>query len=278
MNQVGRIGVIGGGKMALAMIKGFLSAGLTKSDSVIASVHPNDIQSLKQFQKIGVETVVKNEPVVEKSDIVFISVKPEVVPIILPEIKSLSNNKLFISIAMGITIKMLEQHLDINARVIRAMPNMPALVKSACSVYTRGTKANQEDGQVTKSLFEAIGTCEEVPEYLFDPITALSGSGPAYVFVMIEALADGGVRMGLPRDLAYRLSAQTVLGSGQLVRDTNEHPGVLKDNVTSPAGSTAAALKVLESAVFTILKIGFRGTVSGAVEAATLRCQEISGN
>ncbi|XP_053945876.1 pyrroline-5-carboxylate reductase 1, mitochondrial [Anastrepha ludens] len=271
MNQVGRIGVIGGGKMALAMVKGFLSAGLAKSENVIASVHPDDTQSLKQFEQIGVETVVKNEPVVEKSDIVFISVKPQVVPVVLPEIKPLSNDKLFISIAMGITIKMLEEKLSSSARIIRAMPNTPALVKSACSVYARGTKASQKDGQLTKSLLEAIGTCEEVPEYMFDPITALSGSGPAYIFVMIEALADGGVRMGLPRDLAYRLAAQTVLGSGQLVRDTKEHPGILKDNVTSPAGSTAAALKVLEAA-------GFRAAVAGAVEAATLRCREFSGN
>lgn len=127
------------------------------------------------------------------------------------------------------------------------MPNTPALVKAGCSVYARGTKASKSDGELTKSLLEAIGTSEEVPEIWFDAITALSGSGPAYVFVMIEALADGGVRMGLPRDLAYRLAAQTVLGSGQLVRDSREHPGVLKDNVTSPAGSTAAALKVLES-------------------------------
>lgn len=210
--------------------------------------------------------MVKNEPVVEKSDIVFISVKPQVVPVILPEIRPLSNNKLFISIAMGITLKMLErvsiaedwvlfisqihfnlQQLSSGARVIRAMPNTPALVKAGCSVYARGAKASQNDGELTKLLLEAIGTCEEVPEIWFDPITALSGSGPAYVFVMIEALADGGVRMGLPRDLAYRLAAQTVLGSGKLVRDTREHPGVLKDNVTSPAGSTAAALKVLET-------------------------------
>ncbi|XP_039970810.1 pyrroline-5-carboxylate reductase 1, mitochondrial [Bactrocera neohumeralis] len=271
MNQVGRIGVLGGGKMALAMVKGFLSAGLTKPERIIASVHPDDKQSFMQFEQIGIETVVKNEPVVEKSDIVLISVKPQVVPVILPEIRPLSNNKLFISIAMGITLQMLEEQLSSSARIIRAMPNTPALVKAGCSVYARGAKASQKDGELTVSLLEAIGTCEEVPEIWFDPITALSGSGPAYVFVMIEALADGGVRMGLPRDLAYRLAAQTVLGSGKLVLDTKEHPGVLKDNVTSPAGSTAAALKILETK-------GFRGTVANAVEAATLRCREISGN
>lgn len=141
---------------------------------------------------------------------------------------------------------MLIQNLSKNARVIRVMPNTPALVQSGCSVYVRGTRATDNDARVTQSLLEAIGTCEEVPEHFLDPVTALSGSGPAYVFVMIEALADGAVRMGLPRDLAYRLASQTVMGSGHLVRDSKEHPGQLKDNVTSPAGSTAAGLKHLE--------------------------------
>lgn len=126
------------------------------------------------------------------------------------------------------------------------MPNTPALVNQGCSVFVRGKRATEDDAKKTQNLFEAIGTCEEIPEHLMDAVTALSGSGPAYVFVMIEALADGGVKMGLPRDLAYRLAAQTVMGSGQLVRDSNRHPGQLKDDVTSPAGSTAAGLAHLE--------------------------------
>lgn len=126
------------------------------------------------------------------------------------------------------------------------MPNTPALVRSGASVYVRGKTATPDDCSVTQKLFEAIGTCEEVAESMMDPVTALSGSGPAYIFVLIESLADGGVRMGLPRDLAYRLAAQTVLGAGQLVRDTGRHPGQLKDDVTSPAGSTAAGLAFLE--------------------------------
>lgn len=150
------------------------------------------------------------------------------------------------------------------------MPNTPALVQCGCSVFVRGSKATDSDAKATQQLLESIGTCEEVTENLLDPVTALSGSGPAYVFVMIEALADGAVRMGIPRDLAYRLAAQTVMGSGMLVRESKEHPGVLKDNVTSPAGSTAAALKHLEES-------GFRAAVAGAVEAATLRCRETSG-
>lgn len=149
------------------------------------------------------------------------------------------------------------------------MPNTPALVQAGCSVFVRGTRATDDDAANTQKLLKSIGTCEEVDEHLLNPITALSGSGPAYVFVMIEALADGAVRMGMPRDLAYRLAAQTVMGSGMLVRESKEHPGALKDNVTSPAGSTAAALKHLEES-------GFRAAVAGAVEAATIRCREMS--
>lgn len=126
------------------------------------------------------------------------------------------------------------------------MPNTPALVNQGCSVFVRGTSATDSDCEITQSLLQSIGTCEEIPETFIDPVTALSGSGPAYVFVMIESLADGGVKMGLPRDLAYRLASQTVLGSGQLVRDSHRHPGELKDDVGSPAGSTAAGLSHLE--------------------------------
>lgn len=126
------------------------------------------------------------------------------------------------------------------------MPNTPVFVNQGCSVFVRGSTATDSDATVTQTLLQSIGTCEEVSEGLMDPITALSGSGPAYVFVMIEALADGGVKMGLPRDLAYRLASQTVLGSGQLVKDSGRHPGQLKDDVTSPAGSTAAGLWYLE--------------------------------
>lgn len=138
------------------------------------------------------------------------------------------------------------QILSKSSKIIRVMPNTPALVQAGCSVFVRGTSATDSDASLTKKLFESIGTCEEVPESLMDPITALSGSGPAYIFVLIEALADGGVKMGLPRDLAYRLAAQTVMGSAKLVKESGTHPGQLKDDVTSPAGSTAAGLSHLE--------------------------------
>ncbi|RZC36986.1 pyrroline-5-carboxylate reductase, partial [Asbolus verrucosus] len=244
-----KIGFIGGGKMAQALARGFISAGLAKGETMISSCHPSDLASAKAFKDLGAESLFENVPVVEKSDVVIVSVKPSIVPIALGDIKRASNvkaNKLFLSIAMGVTIKQLEQYLPSESRVVRVMPNTPALVRSGTSVFVTGAKATEEDAEVTKKLLKSVGTCEQVTENLLDAITALSGSGPAYIYVLIEALADGGVKMGLPRDLAYRLASQTVLGAAQMVRDTNVHPGVLKDDVTSPAGSTAAGLHFLE--------------------------------
>ncbi|KAI4470495.1 pyrroline-5-carboxylate reductase [Holotrichia oblita] len=215
---------------------------------MIASCHPSDILSHKAFKDLGAESVFENVPVVEKSEIVIISTKPSVVPIALGDIKKagISADKLFLSIAMGVTIKQLEEFLPRQSRVIRVMPNTPALVRSGASVYVCGSKATESDSNITKKLLESIGTCDQVVEGMLDPITALSGSGPAYIYILIEALADGGVKMGLPRDLAYRLASQTVLGASKMVKETNTHPGVLKDDVTSPAGSTAAGLHFLE--------------------------------
>lgn len=269
MSKLLKLGFLGGGKMAQAMANGFISAGLTRGDHMTASFHPSDHANLEAFRAIGAETHVENLPVVKRSEIIFVSVKPTVVGSVLQAVRPASAGKLFISIAMGVTLRELENSLESTARVIRVMPNTPALVREGASVYVRGSAATDNDSDVTRSLFEAVGTCEEVSEAMMDPITALSGSGPAYVFVMIEALADGAVRMGLPRDLAYRLAAQTVLGSGKLVRETGRHPGQLKDDVTSPAGSTAAGLAHLE-------QNAFRHAVSGAVESATVRCRQIS--
>ncbi|XP_060535777.1 pyrroline-5-carboxylate reductase 1, mitochondrial [Cylas formicarius] len=266
-----RIGFIGGGKMAQALAKGFIAAGLTKGEAIVSSCHPSDLASAKAMRELGAEAVFENVPVVSKSDVVIVAVKPQVVPVALGEVGTHAADKLFLSIAMGVTIKQLEQILPRSARVIRAMPNTPALVRSGASVFVSGAAATDRDLAVAGKLLRSVGTCEQVPESALDAVTALSGSGPAYVYVMIESLADGGVKMGLPRDLAYRLAAQTVVGAGQMVRDTRTHPGVLKDDVTSPAGSTAAALHFLE-------RNGFRAAVIGAVEAAAARCREVSGS
>ncbi|CAG9761514.1 unnamed protein product [Ceutorhynchus assimilis] len=266
-----KIGFIGGGKMAQAMAKGFISAGLAKPETIISSSHPSDVVSLQAFKDLGAESITDNLPVVDKSEVVIVAVKPHIVPIALGDIKtsSVAKDKLFLSVAMGVTIKQLEQILPKQSRVIRVMPNTPALVQSGASVFVRGSTSTEGDTTTTKRLLQSIGTCEEVTEGLMDAVTALSGSGPAYVYLFIEALADGGVKMGLPRDLAYRLAAQTVLGAGRMVRDLKQHPGVLKDDVTSPGGSTATGIHFLETKAF-------RGTVIGAIEAATQRCREVA--
>jgi pyrroline-5-carboxylate reductase len=269
MEKTPRIGFLGGGKMAQAMAKGFIDAGLTRGDQLIASCHPDDKMSLEAFKNLGGKSISENCPVVKDCDVIFISVKPNVVSTVLNEIQGISAGKLFVSIAMGITIKQIEEILPKEARVIRVMPNTPMLVGCGASVIARGTNATNEDVKLVKKLFESVGICEEVAEYLIDPVTALSGSGPAYVFVFIEALADGAVKMGLPRDLAYKLAAQTVMGSGKMVIETGRHPASLKDDVTSPGGSTASGLHELE-------KSGFRNAAINAVESATKRCKEIS--
>ncbi|KAK2582083.1 hypothetical protein KPH14_002786 [Odynerus spinipes] len=262
-----KIGFLGGGKMAQALAKGFIRAGLSKGEMILASCLPNDVSSIESFKEIGSKTVFSNTDVVDYGDILILSVKPQVVPRILPEIKN--SNKLLLSIAMGISISTLEKGLPEGTPVIRVMPNTPALVGCGATVFSRGKHAGDKEAEVAEKLFSSVGICEEVSENMIDPVTALAGSGPAYVYMMIEALADGAVKMGLMRDLAYKLAAQTVLGAGTMVRQTNIHPGQLKDDVASPAGSTITAIHHLE-------KHGLRSAVIGAVEAATLRCKEFS--
>ncbi|XP_063705020.1 pyrroline-5-carboxylate reductase 3 isoform X2 [Culicoides brevitarsis] len=269
MSSCLKIGFLGGGKMAQAMAKGFISAGLTKSEHIVAS-DPVDMAK-DAFKSLGCTVFDDNEKVVKNSEIVFLSVKPVIMPSVLAQIRNLSADKLFISIAMGITLQQLEKGLSDKSRVIRVMPNTPMLVKKGASVYVKGSKATSNDAKTTRQLLESVGICEEVPESYLDPVTALSGSGPAYIFVAIEALADGAVKMGLPRELAYKLASQTVLGAGELVyQNINiRHPGQLKDDVSSPAGSTTAGLGFLE-------KSNFRYALQGAVEAACEQCRKVS--
>ncbi|KAJ8707413.1 hypothetical protein PYW08_010665 [Mythimna loreyi] len=265
-----KIGFLGGGRLAFALANGFITAGLAKPDEITASVHPKDLVSAEAFKKLGATAVFDNKPVIERSEVVIVSVKPDVVVPVLKEIKDLeaSKNKLFISVAMGITIACMEKVLPSEARVIRVMPNTPALVQHGAAAFSRGSRATAEDANLASQLFKAVGTCDEVPEYQMDAVTALSGSGPAYIYMMIESLADGGVRCGLPRDLALRLAAQTTLGSAAMVQ-TGTHPAVLKDNVTSPAGSTADGTYHLE-------QNSFRAAVIGAVAAAADRCKVVN--
>ncbi|VVC44995.1 Hypothetical protein CINCED_3A021301 [Cinara cedri] len=232
-----KIGFLGAGKMAQALAKGFLTAGLVKGENITASCAPQDVQCVDTFKGFGSTVTFDNSVVAKNSNVLLLAVKPSVVKPVLDQIHgNFTAKHLLLSVAMGVTVNQLEKLLPGGSRVIRVMPNTPALVQCGASVYVPGNHATDEDDKLTEKLLTSVGTAERVSEYLMDPITALSGSGPAYVYVIIEALADGAVRMGMPRDMAYRLASQTVLGAGTMVRDTREHPGKLKDDVTSPAG------------------------------------------
>ncbi|XP_037786091.1 pyrroline-5-carboxylate reductase 3-like [Penaeus monodon] len=259
-----RIGFIGAGNMAQALAKGMVSAGLTKPQHIIASSPKTDQHLLDQMAAIGCSTTHNNAEATAHSDVVVISVKPAVVPRVLHDIKPsvTSARPLVTSVALGVTLATMEGVLPTESRVIRVMPNTPALVQLGASVFTRGTHATDADATLTHRLLSAVGECDEVPETFLDAITGLSGAGPAYMYLVVEALADGGVKMGLPRPLAQKLAAQTMMGAAKMVMATGKHPGLLKDEVCSPGGCTIQGVHALE-------KGGIRAAFIDAVHAAT---------
>lgn len=250
--------------MAQALAKGMVSAGLTKPQHIIASSPKTDQHLLDQMAAIGCSTTHHNAEATAHSDVVVISVKPAVVPRVLHDIKPsvTSARPLVTSVALGVTLATMESVLPTETRVIRVMPNTPALVQLGASVFARGTHATEADATLAHRLLSAVGECDEVPESFLDAITGLSGAGPAYMYLVVEALADGGVKMGLPRPLAQKLAAQTMMGAAKMVMATGKHPGLLKDEVCSPGGCTIQGVHALE-------KGGIRAAFIDAVHAAT---------
>ena len=263
-----RIGFIGAGQMATALARGFVQAQVVAPDRIVACDVSADAAAKFAGQTGG--TVVADAPaVMNHSTLVFLAVKPQHVEGVLNELKSVvTGGHLIVSIAAGISLARLSAGLGQLSRLIRVMPNTPALVGAGASAFARAATATIEDGQLVQTLLSTVGLALEVPEKLLDAVTGLSGSGPAYVYQFIEGLSDGGVRMGLPRDVATRLAAQTVLGAAQMVLTTGQHPGSLKDAVTSPGGTTIAGLHALELG-------GMRGILMNAVQAATVRSKEL---
>jgi pyrroline-5-carboxylate reductase len=262
------IGFIGAGQMARALAQGFQVAELVPGERIVAwdPVAEAGQGFVKSVQ--GAALVASNAEVVKRADVIFLAVKPQSMPAVMAELAGkVGKEKLVVSIAAGVTIGKLSDGL-LTDRVIRVMPNTPALVGQGASAYALGGGATAADGQLVGKLVGAVGRAFAVDEKLLDAVTGLSGSGPAFVYVMIEALADGGVRMGLPRDIAAALAAQTVRGAAEMVLSTGEHPAVLKDKVASPGGTTIAGLQALEDR-------GLRGALIAAVEAATRRSQEL---
>ena len=262
------IAFLGGGNMAEALIKGLLAAGTTAADHIMATDISSD-RTAHLRKTYGIIIQNDTRAAAKEADVLLLCVKPQVMTGLLDEIApAVDEGTLVISIAAGITISTIEKGLAGRARVVRVMPNTPALVLAGAAALSGGTKATDADIALAKEIFSSVGMALVVEERLMDAVTGLSGSGPAYVFTIIEALTDAGVKAGLSRQLARDLSAQTVFGAAKMVLDTGEHPGRLKDRVTSPGGTTIAGLHELE-------KGKLRATIINAVEAATARSKEL---
>lgn len=264
-----RWGFIGSGRMATALIKGMIRAGTASAGSITAS-DPVEATRAALGGETGVEVTDSNRDVLRRSDAVVLAVKPQSMSHVLEELRpGLTADHLVISIAAGVSLATLAAGVGPERRLVRVMPNTPALVGEAASAYCLGPHARHADEEVVRSCLGAVGRAYRVPESLLDAVTGLSGSGPAFVYVMIEALSDGGVQVGLPRDVATALAAQTLLGAARMVLETGAHPGALKDQVTSPGGTTITGLHALERG-------GVRAALIDAVLAATRRSAELA--
>lgn len=262
------IGFLGAGKMATALARGFVHAGLVQPGALLASdvVEP----ARAAFgRETGGQVTTKNSKVATAASVLVIAVKPDQVAGVLAELRDqLTEQHLLISIAAGVTLAKIEGALKPGARAIRVMPNTPALVGASATAFALGKNATPADAELALKLFSAVGVAFQIKESLLDAVTGLSGSGPAYAYLMIESLSDGGVAAGLPRDVATKLAAQTLLGAGKMVLETGMHPGALKDMVTSPGGTTIEGLHELE-------KGEVRASLINAVRAAAEKSRRL---
>jgi len=263
-----KIGVIGTGNMGRALIGGLINSGSSVSENIVCSdIKEGKIKGIEE--EFGVGTRDDNSDVARESEIIIYAVKPQIMAPVLKETGDCLNmSKIVISIAAGVPLAAIESCLGKELRVIRVMPNVPALIMEGASAVAAGRNALPEDLTLAKAIFDSVGKSVIIEEELMDAVTGLSGSGPAYIFLIIDALSDAGVKVGLSREDALFLSAQTVLGAAKLLMETGEHPGKLKDSVTSPGGTAIAGLHTLEGG-------GLRTTLINAVEAATTRSKEL---
>jgi pyrroline-5-carboxylate reductase len=261
------IGFLGAGNMAEALIRGLLHAGVAP-DRIGASA-PRQERTDELHRLYGIRASTDNRALARQSEVLVLAVKPQILERVLQEVHdAVQPGTLVISVAAGIDTTTIEGLLPGSARVIRTMPNTPALVRAGATAISRGRHANDEDLSAAKFIFDAVGMSVVLDESQLDAVTGLSGSGPAYIFLILEALADAGVKVGLSRRNAQRLAAQTVMGSAKMLLETDEHPGRLKDMVTSPGGTAIAGLHTLEEG-------GLRTTLMNAVETATKRAREL---
>ena len=255
------IGICGIGNMGKAMLNGIVTSGLIAPKNIfIYDLDSKTTGDLKK--KLKVNVAASESELVKKSDAVIFALKPYVIGAVLDAVKGQVGKTVIISIAAGVTIDRLAQHLNKTAKIIRVMPNTPAMVGEGMAALAPNDKVTEAEATAANAVFNSFGKAEIVPESMIDVVCGLSGSGPAFVYMFIEALADGAVLEGMPRAMAYKFAAQTVLGSAKMVLETGEHPGQLKDNVSSPGGTTIEGVSVLEEK-------GFRSAAIDAVVAAT---------
>ena len=262
------IAFVGAGNMAGALIRGLIGTGTVPADRIIAA-DPDKGRLSALEADLEIRVTSDNAEAVREATVVVLSIKPQVFPQVLPGLSTaLRPEALLVSIAAGISTRIIERAFPAGSRVVRTMPNTPALVGAGASAIAAGSHATEEDLELAEALFRSVGISVRVPEEQIDAVTGLSGSGPAYVFAMIEALRDAGAREGLPEETALQLASQTVFGAARLLLDEKEPPEVLRDRVTSPGGTTRAGLDALADA-------GFADAIFGAVRAATRRSVEL---
>ena len=270
-----KISIIGAGNMGKALIKGInqtlIEEGVISSPKDIIATRRSEEELYKLEKEFSIETTTDNKKAVTKGDVIILAVKPKVIFDVLDEISpAIDSSKLLISIAAGVTIQAIQSRLNEGAHIIRAMPNTPLQIREGAIAISGGENASEEDVSLAREIFTAMGKVVTVEEELMDAVTGLSGSGPAYIFLIIEALSDAGVKMGLPRETSLNLAVQTVLGAAKMVLETGKHPAELKDMVTSPGGTTIAGLHVLE-------ECAVRSALIKAVEEAARRSSQLVG-
>jgi pyrroline-5-carboxylate reductase len=262
-----RVGFIGCGNMGSAMLGGLIKSKFLKAENIIVSTKTEE-SAKKLKEQFGITTTLNSKLVAKEADVIILAIKPFMYQEMINKIKAeLSKDKLIITIAAGISINNMEEWAGENAKIIRTMPNTPALVGQAMSAVCPNKNISEEELNYCIKIFQGFGECVQLEEKDFHAFTALCGSSPAYVFMFIEAMADGAVKLGIPRAKAYRMAAQSVFGSSKMVLETGKHPGELKDAVCSPAGTTIDAVVELE-------KLGFRNSIIQAID----KCAEKSRN
>jgi len=266
-----RVMILGAGNMGSCLLGGICRAKLVPAKNInITGLRAEYLKVLAD--QWGVNWSTDNKQSVTNADVIMICVKPQMIGSILTDIRPhLNSSQLIITIAAGVTTKFINTHLDAQNPVVRVMPNIASLVDEGAAAISVGEFGEDQHKEIAAQIFQAVGRVVFVREDLMDAVTGLSGSGPAYIYMIIEALSDGGVKMGLPRDIALDLAAQTVLGAAKLIQETGVHPAVLRDQVLTPGGTTIAAVHDLETK-------GLRSMLISAVETATRRSKELSGN